>query len=226
MRGSHESARNDEVDESGAMSFEDWLRQVDPELKPDFPGGALLAGDCASEVLSRIADGDPLGVDLRCARRLRERALLLAQHRVLARSLAWIARSAIRYRGQPELDEWIATHVDLAIDTLLDEDREDERVGHPLSEPLDPRFAFVSEVWGVEPSLARKACIAFNALPLAVRRTYWAVVVDGQTLRRHVAEGFGPRRLAEARLRRAITALGTFEDPGGTDPLDESVADG
>jgi hypothetical protein len=41
-----------------------------------------------------------------------------------------------------------------------------------------------------------------------------------------VAEGFGPPKLAETRLARAIKAMALVIDPGGDDALDEGVGDG
>ena len=59
---------------------------------------------------------------------------------------------------------------------LLVDDREDEAAKRPTDEPWDPRFAFVSEAWGVSPALARRACVVYSDAPYPLRRVTRAVV--------------------------------------------------
>jgi hypothetical protein len=159
-------------------------------------------------VLSRLVDGDPLEIEARCLEELREQAFLLCVSRVHLRSVARIAHAAMRYRGEPALDVWLKERVEHSIKELLEEDREEERVGVPPSQPWDPRYAFVSEALGIEPTLARRACVAFNLLPHEVRCAYYAVVVDGKTIHRYVAEGHGPPDRARSHLKLALRTLG------------------
>lgn len=193
----------------------------EPIAKPCYPGHELLHGSSASQILAKIAPGDPLGVAARCKARLDVRAQLIAHERAVARSLAQVAFAAVRYRGEPDLASWLDRQIDRAIDALLNDDREDEIARRPTDEPWDPRFAFVSEAWGVSPALARRACIVFNDLPSIVRQAWWALTVHGKSINRYVAEGFGPPQLVEARVKRAIVAMSKFADPGGDDPLDQ-----
>jgi hypothetical protein len=108
----------------------------------------------------------------------------------------------------------LSVQVDRAIDDALSEDLE----GTADATSYD----FVARVWQVDPDLARRACSVFNGLPDEVRAAYCAVVIDGKSLNRWVAEGHGPPQLARERLERAVTALGTLRDPGGADRTEGS----
>jgi len=208
-------------------------RRVDPEPGPheephddarqeheeagEYPGHAILGSDSASAVLARLIDGDPLEVEARCEERITHHAFLLALRRVHLRAVARIAHRAPRYRGTPKLDEWMNMRIDEAIHDLVEEDREQELGGLPPSEPWDPRYAFVSEALGMEPALARRACLEFNRLPHEVRRTYFAIAIEGKTIHRYVAEGNGPPRKVIENLNRALRALGQQFGPGQAD---------
>jgi hypothetical protein len=217
-----ETGRKQRDDEpSQAAWSEQLLRAGDKPARASFAGSELLSGADAAQILHKIAPADPLGIAARCGARLHARAQLIAHERAVARSLAQTAYAAVRYRGQPELGAWLDAQIDRALDTLLNDDREDEAAGRPTDEPWDPRFAFVSEVWGVSPALARRACVVFNALPIVVRQAWWALTVQGKSINRYVAEGSGPPPLVEARVKRAILAMSKLEDPGGDDPLDQ-----
>ncbi len=199
-------------------------RRVDPEPGPheephddarqehekagDYPGHAILGARSPSVVLARLIDGDPLEIEARCKARITEHALLLALRRVHLRAVARVAHRAPRYRGTPGLDEWMNMRIDEAIHDLVEEDAEEELSGLPPSEPWDPRYAFVSEALGMEPALARRACFAFNRLPHEVRRTYFAIAIEGKTIHRYVAEGNGPPNKVIEDLNRALRALG------------------
>lgn len=191
------------------------------DARPEFPGSELLVGSSPREIAARITPGDPLGFAGRCEARLRERALLVAPNRLLPRALARTARAAMSYRGTPPLANWLSARVDQAIEDCLLEDREDEHAHRPATDPRDSRYAFVAEVWGVPPAVARAACIVFNDLPSVVRRAWWALTVEGKSINRYVAEGHGPPQRVEARVKRAIQAMSLLRDPGGEDPDDQ-----
>lgn len=185
----------------------------DASSQPEFFGAALLKGESPREVLRKLTDGDPLELRARCEAQLRERALLVALERAFAKALAVTARKAMSYRGEPALDAWLAQNVAHALDDALLEDRDgggDAR-----------HYEFVARVWDMQPDVAQRACGAFNGLPRAVRAAYWALAIEGKTLRRLVAEGHGPPKLAEARVERALITLGTLRDPGGEDLAEE-----
>jgi hypothetical protein len=179
----------------------------------DYPGRAILGSRSPRVVLTRLIDGDPLEIEARCRERILEQALLLALQRVHLRAVARIAHCAPRYRGSPRLDVWLDACIDESLQDLVEEDREEEISGLPPTEPWDPRFAFVSETLGLEPALARRACVRFNMLPDEVRRAYFAIAIEGKTIHRYVAEGNGPPDRVRGFLARALTALGQKIDP-------------
>lgn len=187
------------------------------------PGGDLLVGDSSRAILAKISDGDPLGMLERCQARVREHAVLLDGDRLISRALARTAYTAFREGAKSPLSEWIEAQIDRSIEELVVEDDEEERGGRVPVEANDPRYAFIAEALGVTPAVARKACVVFNHLPRAVRRAYWAIAVDGKSVFRYVAEGFGPPALVEERVKRALTAFSLLRDPGGTDALDPSL---
>lgn len=173
----------------------------------DYPGRAILGAGSARKVLERLIDGDPLELGPRCQERISESAVFVAWDRLWLRAAARIAYAAPRYKGLPRLDVFIDERIDQSIEDLLREDIEEDRGGVPVSEPWDPRYAFVSEQVGIDPNLARSACIRFNDMPLDVRRTYFAVALGKKTFHRWIAEGNGPPEAIHAKLKRAFEAL-------------------
>lgn len=183
-----------------------------------WPGHELLGGGSARVVLASISEGDPLGIYPRCLERMRSRAQLVSLDRLYRRCLARTAHAAPRYEGSPPLDAWLADRVEEAMADLVQEDREEERLGVPPAEPRDPRYAFVADALGVEPGLARLACIVFNDLGEDVRRTFWDVVIEGKSVHRYVAEGHGPPERVKELLRRGFLALSLLENEGDAEP--------
>jgi len=173
-----------------------------------FPGSDVLSRRSPREVLERLVDGDPFEIRARCVERIHAEAVMVCVRRLHLRSVARVAYAASRYRGEPALDAWLAEHIAFSLRELLEEDREEERLKIPPSRPWDPRYAFLSETLGVEPTLARRACVDFNLLPHDVRCAYFAVLVEGKTIHRYVAEGHGPPDRVRARLKRALQTLG------------------
>jgi hypothetical protein len=192
----------------------------------DWPGHALLAHKSAREVLSRLIDGDPLEVGPRCIARIEHHARFIDVRRLHLRAVARIAHAAPRYRGEPALDPWIDARIDASMDDLMSEDSEEERSDIPPSDPWDPRYAFLAEAMGIEPTLARRACIAFNDLPTDVRRTYFAVVVAKKTIHRYVAEGNGPPEKVKTQLQRVLDTIRAAIEPRPGDEKGGSEHDG
>jgi DNA-directed RNA polymerase specialized sigma24 family protein len=183
----------------------------------------LLSGASPREVLARIMNGDPLEVRARVSARLRERALLFDVDRVLLRSFARTARFAVRYRGDPPLDAWLASMVDEALADLLREDAEAERENAPLDERQHSVYCALARPLGLDPTRMRGVCSTFNALPDEERRAFHAFVIEGASLddlararslsASEVARA--ARRALDALLERAITsrAFATDEEP-------------
>ena len=188
---------------------------VPPPAAPrGYPGSALLSGDRAKTVLRRLHDGDPLGIAQRCREHIRERALLVAEQRLYLRAIARIAYASMKYRGDPPLSMWLTARIDQALEELVTEDRECERLDPHGSQNPEERYAFLTEALGVDATTAREAAIVFNDLPTEVRQAFWALVIEGKSLNRQVAEGHGPRGALRARVKRAIVAISTLSDPG------------
>jgi hypothetical protein len=164
-------------------------------------------------VLQRLLDGDPLDLVPCTDRLVRERSVLIAPERVYHRAAARIAHAAMRYRGEPPLAEWIEGLFSIAIQELVAEDLDAERAGIPPATPWDPDYAMITEITGCQPAVARSVANAFNHLPHNVRRTTFAVLVEGKSLNRWVAEGHGPPERAREELLRGWKTLAAGIDP-------------
>lgn len=178
------------------------------ESTSDYPGRAILGSPSSRVVLERLIDGDPLELEARCRERMFAQAYFIDPKRLLLRVVARVAYHAPRYRGEPRLDDWLISCIDESLGDLVDEDREAEASNLPPTAPWDPRYAFISEILGVEPALARRACLNFNMLPIETRRAFFAIAVEGKSIHRYVAEGNGPPQLVRERLDAALRALG------------------
>lgn len=193
-----------------------------PSKKPEFPGRELLRGGTTREILERIYEGDPLGVLTRVEEWLRKHAVLIETTRVFHSTLARIAFEADRYRGDPPFDGWVNDCIAKAVGLLLDRDTHEEQLGIPPQEPFDEHYYALSAVLGIEPPLCRRAALVFHQLPDKTRQVFYKVAVEGKSLNRIVAEGYGPPEKTEERLRYAFTmmsALGRF-GLGGPDGND------
>jgi DNA-directed RNA polymerase specialized sigma24 family protein len=157
----------------------------------------LLAGAGPREVLARLVDGDPLGLWAVVRERLRARAYLLDADRVFLRSLARVARYAPRYRGEPELEVWLAGIVDEALLDLLEEEREGG-AGPTLGPDAVRELA---RPLGLDPAAMRAACRRFHELPEGERRTFQALLVEGRELD-ELARSTGESATAVARRAR------------------------
>jgi hypothetical protein len=178
-----------------------------PASASDFPGKALFAARSPREILRRLLDGDPLEIGARAAERLRQRALLLEHESLVLRTIARTALAGFTYAGTPPMDEWLTARVDEGIADLLGEDEEAEHGGLPPSEPFEDRLRFISEVTGLSPTRARRACVRFNGLPDSARLAFFEVVVEEKRFNRYVAEGHGPPAKLREELMAAFEAL-------------------
>lgn len=184
----------------------------------DDPGRDVLGSGKPRDVLLRLMDGDPLEIGPRCQERLQTECRLVDLSRLVLRAYARIAYAAPKYRGEPPLTQWLQERIDQCVAELMREDREEERSGIPAEEPWDARYAWVAETLGLEPELARRACIAFNDLPRDVRQAYFAISVEHKSLNRWVAEGNGPPDEVREKLARAFRALSPRPGPPPEEP--------
>lgn len=177
------------------------------EGRVSYPGQEILGLGSSRAILARLVDGDPFEIGARCVERLRSEAVLLSLKRVHLRAVARVAYAAPRYHGKPPLTQWLNQRIDESLREVMNEVREDERGGVPAVASSEPLYPYVAAAFGIEPALARRACIAFNELPIATRRAFFAVVVERKTISRYVAEGNGPPSQVKLNLRTATDAI-------------------
>jgi hypothetical protein len=148
----------------------------DPKSPP------LPLAETTRALLRRLLDGDPLDLAGRSARQLQERALLLDPRRAHLRAAARIARAASSAPGQ-ELETWIASEIERALDELVEEQADEERRGDAPADSCD--FAYHARIalrLGLPPQLARRACVVLNRLSREARRVYVGVELEGRSL--------------------------------------------
>lgn len=158
-----------------------------------------------SALARRLADGDPLDLELRCARRRAQLAYLVARERLWLRALARVSYAGALYRGEPPVERWLEGLVDEALAELLDEDETAELRRREVEDP--EHFAAVCEAFDMTPEEARAACVAFNALDPDVRSAFFAVAVTGDTVAEVAARSGVPASEIAARLGAAALAL-------------------
>lgn len=166
----------------------------------------ILAGT-PREVLARLVQGDPLGVRVVVAKRLRSGSVLLDADRVHLRVIARIARSAGRYHGRPAVDDWVDGHVLQIIGEVIREDHESARAGASTQEDSSDAFSALAGPLGLDPESMRKACAVFNVLPLADRAAFIDLVLRNRSLD-DLARELGESATQIARCaRRALDAI-------------------
>ena len=166
---------------------------------------SLLAGASPREVLARVMNGDPLGVRRLVGERLRQRAYLLDANQVQLRAVARCARFAVRYRGQPGIDRWLADIVDEAMLDLVTE--EHERGADAICRSDGGAFHELSLPLRLEPARMREACARFNGLPEDERSLFFALVIESRSID-EVARSRAASATAVARgARTALDAL-------------------
>ncbi len=143
---------------------------------------AVLGGQSPREVLARMLQGDPLDMRVVVSRRLTERAYLFDADRVHLRALAHCARRALRYRGNPPLETWLAELVDLALFELLREDAAAERRGSAPDAEILAAFVELARPLGLEPTAMGRVCLAHNLLREPDRQAFYGLVIAGRSL--------------------------------------------
>ena len=174
------------------------------------PGGpperGALRGRSPREILSRLADGDPLEIAARVDAVMEELGLLLAPDRLHMRSLARIAYAACARGAPQDLGPWLRGIIDASATELLDEDREAEHGGDPLPRTATT-YSAMTLAFGVEHGLARRMSVVFHDMPVLQRRIIFGIVRDGSSLE-EIATLLGqPLGEIHARLRAAVESL-------------------
>ena len=148
----------------------------------------------------------------RCVARLRDQAVLLPPERHFLRAAARIAYESPAYHGSPSLDVWLGRIIGMATRELLDEERQWARDGLANDGPGSEFYASFAGVLGMEPVLLRRGCVRFHALAYEVRHAFYDLVIEGKTFDTIDRERGESRGTIEARLERAVRALGV--EPG------------
>lgn len=174
----------------------------------DWPGRELLSGSSPREVLMRLCDGDPLEIGARVEEHLRESAVLVDGRRAVSRAAARIAHAAMRYRGSPELGAFLQRSIAQGVEELVEEEGEDELALIPVDDDPGAHHLFLWKLLGIEPQLARRACIAFNRQPLEVRRAFLSVAGDGVSIHDHAARSGSTEGRVRELLSTALRSMG------------------
>jgi hypothetical protein len=173
---------------------------------------ARLASREPAEILGRIADGDPLQLYPLCAHRIQERYFVLDADRVHERALAFVATAVGVEIDAIARPDWLISIIDRAIESRLNEDREEERAGKVPCEPTDQRYRIFVESFGTEPTLARAAAVRFNGLEERNRRGFFHLLIYGEAIETCLEKGMGPPDDLRNDILTALWALGHLDD--------------
>jgi hypothetical protein len=169
---------------------------------------AFLRGDDASEIHARLSgDGDPLRLQERIARRLRELWIMLEQDRVLKRALASCAYGAASEQAPEDLEAWTFAKIDLAIDQLRQRDAEAEEREPGLLAEDEKHFPLLTECLLREPGRVRHYSVQFNALPELTRRAFFELLIEGRDVLEVIEGGPWNRESLRAHVLQALAVL-------------------
>jgi len=175
-----------------------------------------MAGKPASDVLSRLSNGDPLKLYPLCARRIREAYFVLDPDRVFERLLALVAVGIEVEAEKCGERDWLLGRVDRAIQSILDHDREEERAGVPAENP-EEHFSLFVEALYLEPPLARLASVRLNALEERVRKGFYLLMIEGRPLEEVLEQGLGPEERLHGDILLALQAVSLLDENGFED---------
>lgn len=170
-------------------------------------GAELLRGGPPRQVIRRLFEGDPLGIEVRCASSMERRLVLFDMNELFTDVLARVAFDASDYVAGEPVDPWLGARIDLCINEALLKDREDERDHRPVGPPFQTRYLLFAALFGIDPGFGRQACIVFNSAPDEERRVFWETHILKKSLKRYVAQGHGPPRQAREHLRSILRKL-------------------
>lgn len=169
---------------------------------------SFLRGESAEWILARLSEGDPLRLAERCARRLREKWVLLDPERVCLRALGVCAEAAAREAAPADLEAWVATKVDATIERLVDEDREAERTRPGELSEEEQKFELLTRSLLVEPGLVRTVSVAFNDLGPLPRRAFFELLIEGAEPLEVIERGPWNKEELHAAVLNALRVIG------------------
>ena len=168
---------------------------------------ALLNGRDGAEGLRILADGDRLGMRLRCGEWAGKRCHLVDSVALAYEVLAMVVVDAPTLDSSTDFDEWLEGTIEVAAEAYLDRDAELARQGVPVEEPIEPRFRFLMETLRFTPDQVRIATAAANALPVAERHVFHHCLVQGKGFGRYGREMGIDALHARDLLMRAVNKL-------------------
>lgn len=194
------------------------LARMAPLAKPgdSGPGQAPARSAARSVLLSElpleaklaaVTSGDPLGLCPLAARRVRERSLYLDPDRVHEEACFNVVALSVVLEAEDEFDGWLIERVDEAIDNLVRRDGEALRRGAFEADLVRESGEYLGGCWGLTPEEGVTAAARFNQLPMAHRRTFFALLVEHETIEACIEAGLGPREVLRERAVRAIEAI-------------------
>lgn len=176
----------------------------------------LLRGD-ASEILARLADGDPLRLYELGSRRAREAFLLFDADRLFERLAARVAYAGAEAEPAALGIAWLLRQADHVLERMIDEEREEERQAPFDCDPEDRRYPFLRSLW-VDPRYTRAASLAFNALRLSARQAFFWLFLEQRSVDETLALGTWDKDELMRDCWRAIGALGLHDLNARPDP--------
>jgi hypothetical protein len=169
---------------------------------------AFLRGDDANEVYSRLlGDGDPLRLQERVAKRMREVWFLVEHERLVIRTAVLCAKGAVSEAAPEDLEAWSIRKIDAAIDQLLRRDEEAERREPALVEEEEKVFPLLTYALLRDPQRVREYTVRFNALEPLVRRAFFELMIEGREVMEVIEAGPWNRETLRGYVLQALAAL-------------------
>jgi len=178
-----------------------------------YPGERLLRQPSPIDVYRKISAGDPFRLQERCGRFLRERCYLVEVDRLTEECRRWVAVTSMTYRGDPDLDTWLTERIDLALVHVMREDIEVHMGQGEVpcrdvdDEVFDPRWEFMSDTFGLLPSVAIGAAVRFNALDPRPRKVFFLLAMECRSVQQCLDDGYGPKEKLRSDFHVAAEAL-------------------
>ena len=153
---------------------------------------SLLSPESVQGVLDSIVQGDPLRMFERAEEAIGARCIWVSPFRVCDESVFSAIAMAPTLSRDDDFEAWLQERVEDAIDNLLRRDWE-ALIGGEITDDMVAESAMYLAGWlECEPGAALRVAIRFNNLPAVVRRTHFAVFVDGKSVAECLEAGLGP----------------------------------
>jgi len=169
---------------------------------------AFLRGDGPSEVYSRVlGDGDPLRLQERVAKRLREVWLLVEHERLVTRTAVLCAKGALAEPAPADLESWTIGKIDQALEQLVRRDEEAEQSDPLHVEETEKVFPLLTDAMLRDPARVRGYCVRFNALEPLARRAFFELMIEGREVLEVIEGGPWNRESLHAYVLQALATL-------------------